>query len=317
MRLVTEHKPVMAVSLNTAWQKILLFPHLDYGNVNRARCLIQCGGGKGVNVARALRRLGYPVIFAGFRGGPTGKLLAEEFAGSGVRDISQETAAVTRTCCTVVSEDDRKVTELIEPSEPVTSEENACLLDRVLSEIPGSGAVLFVGSVPPGVSDDFSAQVASGAAKHGIPFVLDAVKGLDQILRHPCRLLKVNADELRAITGTESLQEGARRLFGSFPALESIGVTDGPRPASFFTRDHHWCLEISRLENVVNPIGGGDCTDAIITLRISQGLCPEELPRAFGEALAYASASCLTDIPAVFDPEVAENLAGQIRISES
>ena len=311
MELAPAIKPVLVVSLNTAWQKTLHFGHLEYGDVNRARLAKECGGGKGVNVVRVLRMLGHHCMFAGFHGGETGALLKNEIVSSGAIDLSVKVQTKTRRCTTVISDDDGKVTELIEPSGDVSFSEAEELLNRIEKAVPNCSAVLFVGSVPPGTPDDFCEKVAEAANNCNVPFVLDAVAGLDA-LNHGCFLLKVNAAELRKIAGVENLEEGASSVFRKFPKLNAIGVTDGANPAHLFKGGHHWIFKVPRLDKIVSPIGGGDCTDAILTLRIAQGA--ENLPRAFAEALASATASCLTDTPSAFDPELAEKLTSAISI---
>ena len=59
----------MAVSLNSAWQKTLSFNDLKLGDVNRAFESHETGGGKGTNVARVFRLMGWPVSVAAFVGG--------------------------------------------------------------------------------------------------------------------------------------------------------------------------------------------------------------------------------------------------------
>ena len=67
MQLSMEPHPVLAVSLNSAWQKTLNFGKLTCGAVNRAQSCHEAGGGKGVNVARVFRQLGLPVAVAAGR----------------------------------------------------------------------------------------------------------------------------------------------------------------------------------------------------------------------------------------------------------
>ena len=116
------------------------------------------------------------------------------------------------------------------------------------------------------------------------------------------------------IAGAENLEEGAASVFRKFPKLNAIGVTDGANPAHLCMGGNHWIFNVPRLEKIVSPIGGGDCTDAILTLRIAQGA--DNLQHAFAEALAAATASCLTDTPSVFDPELAEKMASAVSIEQ-
>ena len=314
MKLNTEPKPVLALCLNPAWQKTLLFPMLRHGEVNRALEMKQCGGGKGVNVVRVFRMLGLPIALAGFAGGDTGAKLKGELTGSGAIPLLVDTAAATRCCTTVISQENSEVTELIEPSGAVSEAEQASLLRIIREQIPRSGAVVCSGTVPPGVTPDFYARVAEAAASASIPLVLDAVNQIAPTLQAGVSLLKINASELRQIAKMEELSAAGAALLEGYPRLKALAVTDGPAPAWLFTREATHRLVVPRLPRIVSAIGGGDCATAILARRLSEGASPAELPFAFAEALACASASCLTDTPSLFDPADAERILSEISV---
>lgn len=314
MKLNPEPKPVLALCLNPAWQKTLIFRKVNHGEVNRALEAKQCGGGKGVNVVRVFRMLGLPIALAGFAGGDTGAKLKEEITGSGAISLIVETAVATRCCTTVISQENSEVTELIEPSGAVSEAEQRSLLQIIQEQMSQFGAVVCSGTVPPGVTPDFYASVAEAASKAGIPLVLDAVNQIAPTLEAGVSLLKINASELRQIAKRESLAEAAATLLGDFSRLNALAVTDGADPAWLFTRHGTHKITIPRLPRIVSAIGGGDCTTAIVTRRLAEGVSPMELPDAFAEALACASASCLTDTPSLFDPKEAEKILGDITI---
>ncbi|MBR4675328.1 MAG: hypothetical protein IKP00_12750 [Victivallales bacterium] len=334
MKLNTEPKPVLAICLNPAWQKTLLFKKVTHGQVNRAYLVKQCGGGKGVNVVRVFRMLGLPIALAGFAGGDTGEKLKGEIVGSGAFSLIVDTASATRCCTTVISEENAEVTELIEPSGNVSDAEQEALLTLIKSRISEFGAVVCSGTVPPGVPSSFYASVAEAAIRQGIPFVLDAVNNIEPTLEagtgvttasSPSNvptttgtwgagviLLKINASELRQIAGIEALSEAANALLTRYPRLGALAVTDGAAPAWLFTRGSSHKITIPPLPHVVSAIGGGDCTAAILTRRLAEGLKKNDLADAFAEALSCASASCLTDTPSLFEPSVAEDIRKKI-----
>ena len=53
---------IVTVTLNTAMDRTLLVPNFQLGQRHRASLALSSAGGKGVNVARALRHLGVPVV---------------------------------------------------------------------------------------------------------------------------------------------------------------------------------------------------------------------------------------------------------------
>ena len=64
--------------------------------VNRARHVTSHPGGKGLIVARAVRRLGHPVTLYGFLGGAIGDLIANECRQLGIDDRHVRIAGETR-----------------------------------------------------------------------------------------------------------------------------------------------------------------------------------------------------------------------------
>ena len=60
---------IITVTLNAAIDNTLAVPHFRLGARHRAVEKHAAAGGKGINVARALKCLGQPVIATGFAGG--------------------------------------------------------------------------------------------------------------------------------------------------------------------------------------------------------------------------------------------------------
>lgn len=314
MKLTSEPLPALAICLNTAWQKTLIFEHFEYGKVNRARLVKECGGGKGVNVARVFRQLGMPIKLAGFAGGIPGNNLKNELITSGATPLLVNTKGNTRCCFTVISEDNGIFTEMIEPSASISIDEKNAMLDLIIANINSCGSVIFSGTVPPGIEPDFSASVAKAAAKAKVPFILDAVKNIEPTLKEGVAILKINADELKLITGIHEIRTAGKHLLASYPKLQWLAVTDGPDPAFIFSRNQLWSISIPKLEHIVSAIGGGDCATAIVARRMAEGT--DDMPMAFAEALACASASCLTDTPSLFSRETADMILKNTSITQ-
>ena len=68
---------IITVTLNAAMDKTLEVPSFTPGRRHRTVDQTTMPGGKGVNIARAIKRLGQPVIATGFAGGPTGSRIVE------------------------------------------------------------------------------------------------------------------------------------------------------------------------------------------------------------------------------------------------
>ena len=63
---------IVTVTLNAALDRTLTVPNFQRGQRHRASQVLTLAGGKGINIARALKRLDVPVVATGLAGGRTG-----------------------------------------------------------------------------------------------------------------------------------------------------------------------------------------------------------------------------------------------------
>ena len=68
---------IVTVTLNAAIDRTLTVPNFQRGQRHRASAGVMLAGGKGINVARALKALGVPVVATGLVGGATGSRIIE------------------------------------------------------------------------------------------------------------------------------------------------------------------------------------------------------------------------------------------------
>ena len=63
---------IVTVTLNAAFARTITVPNFQRGQRHRASAGLPLAGGKGINVARALKTLGVPVVATGLAGGQAG-----------------------------------------------------------------------------------------------------------------------------------------------------------------------------------------------------------------------------------------------------
>src|SRR5437763_15211249 len=68
---------IITVTLNPALDKTLEVPNFTPGRRHRSIEQVTMPGGKGINVARVIKRLGQPVIATGLAGGATGARIVQ------------------------------------------------------------------------------------------------------------------------------------------------------------------------------------------------------------------------------------------------
>ena len=223
---------LLAVGLNPALQKTLVFDRWERGQVNRAREILWSVGGKGQQFSRAASHL-IPgmVTLAQFLGGDNGERLGRMIEHAGVNQITVATAGETRCCITVIDAAVGEATELVEPSAPILPGEVEQLLSRTLQTLARgeiSGLAL-CGTYPPGVDEEFYVTLARSKGKAFL--LLDSYQEIAAILATgQVDILKINAHELRSLAGrsrgrhrpvtaegVESIPEMALSVFACVP----------------------------------------------------------------------------------------------------
>ena len=201
------------------------------------------------------------------------------------------------------------MTELIEPSAPVEKEQTEELF-RLFSEAAADADALAVcGTYPPGVPDDFYARLAAEAKRKGLFVFLDSFIGVEKALISGVDLLKINREELFALSGETRLEEAFRTCFRNF-RIGVLAVTGGKDAAYLSEGGAIERFSVPRIEKVVSPLGSGDTCSAVMLSEILSGTnCAD----AFRAGLAAASANCLNASPAVFDPAVAHTFIEQTK----
>ncbi len=280
---------VLVVGLNPAWQKVLEFPVLHAGEVNRARSSQSLASGKGFNAAKVLSRLGHEVWLLQVLGGANGRRCLEACEALGIRSVAAWVDEETRECLTLLDAAGGTATEIIEPfsiGKPG--------LDReLLAELPQDpnafAAIAICGTVPPGLAPDIYAGLLARFRPR--VSVVDAWQGLDADALAKATCVKMNAGELDLLE-----RRLGRKL--TDPAGPLFAITAGSGDA-FMLRGSRTLARFHppRLEAIVNPIGAGDTVTAGLLHHLAEGC---SAPEAFRRALAMGSASCLNRLPAEY-----------------
>ena len=93
---------LVTVTLNAAIDRTLTVPNFQRGLRHRASQALTLAGGKGINVARALKVLGVPVVATGLTGGRTGTRVIEELTQESILNDFVRIEGESRTSTAVV-----------------------------------------------------------------------------------------------------------------------------------------------------------------------------------------------------------------------
>ena len=131
-------------------------------------------GGKGINVARALKRLEVPVVATGLAGGRTGTRIVEELTWEAILNDFVRIRDESRTSTLVVDPTSGEQTEINEWGPKVTDGELGTLMDKLRYLSRGADAVVFAGSLPRGVADEVLRRGGPRARRRSVRVVLDS-----------------------------------------------------------------------------------------------------------------------------------------------
>lgn len=195
-------------------------------------------GGKGVNVAKMLQRLGTEVVAATFLGGASGQECSAWLARQPFAHIALPCASATRRGLVVRASGLAETTFLGADAIPDADAWRAAA--ALISSQPPHTTLALCGSVPGWSSPEAQPfrEALDVWLRAGRPFHADTYgPPLAWCAARPTTLIKINAQECAALVGApavDALAEAARR----WPAVRAWIVTDGPRPARLLEPGH-------------------------------------------------------------------------------
>ncbi|HYU59127.1 MAG TPA: 1-phosphofructokinase family hexose kinase [Solirubrobacterales bacterium] len=165
---------ILTVTLNAAMDRTVAVPNFRLGRRHRSVEQRSVAGGKGLNVARALRLLGEPVIATGFAGGPTGERITQELTGEGVLNDFTRIGDESRTNLAVIDPTSGEQTEINERGPTVSAEEVEQFAEKLLYLAQGADFCVIAGSVPPGVDLEIYGWLITELRRLELPVLLDS-----------------------------------------------------------------------------------------------------------------------------------------------
>jgi len=165
---------IITVTLNAAMDKTLEVPSFTPGRRHRTVDQTTMPGGKGVNIARAIKRLGQPVIATGFAGGPTGSRIVEAITDEGILNDFVRIADESRTNTAVLDPTTGQHTEINERGPAVSTREMDLFREKLLYLAQGASICVFAGSLPRGVEPDIYYTLIKEVRRLGPMTIIDS-----------------------------------------------------------------------------------------------------------------------------------------------
>ena len=304
---------ILCLNLNAAIDKTIVVSSFEINRIHRPESVIALAGGKGANVARALKTLGDTPVVSGWVGGFSGEFIENALHLEGMQTDFIHTDFESRTCTSILDREKQTMTEIYELSESVPLEKINELRDHIRVIIGKYKAITLSGSLPTGVPTNFYADLISIARKENVLTFLDTSgDALRKGVEAGPFFIKPNETEVKAILGIgssdnfDSAQAAAEisKRYGT-NVLLSLGA-DGAIAAN--------TAEIFRVKNsrvdAKSAVGSGDCMLAGLTHGFLRGLSFEE---AVICGVAAGTANTLMMGAGQFKIEDYERLHGQVR----
>ena len=138
---------IVTVTVNAALDRTLTVPIFQIGFRHRSSEVLTLAGGKGINVARALKILEVPVVATGLAGGRTGTRIIEELTSEAILNDFVRISAESRTSTAVVDPTSGAYTEVNEWGPEVAKSELDTLMEKLHYLVRGADFVVFAGSL--------------------------------------------------------------------------------------------------------------------------------------------------------------------------
>jgi 1-phosphofructokinase family hexose kinase len=285
---------IITVTLNAAIDKSLSVPNFRLGRRHRTVEQRTMAGGKGVNIARALKALGQPVIATGMAGGATGTQIVERLTEDSILNDFVRIREESRTNTSVLDPTTGEQTEINERGPAVSEREVELFREKLLYLARGAAIVVFAGSIPRGVDSDIYATLIRELQRMEITTVIDTDGDpLRYAMRAEPDVVSPNVIEAEELVGHEFADEEERSL--AVHEIAALGAREAimTLPDGCFAQvllDGHPTLHRARIDlrEPVAKRGSGDAFLAGYVAARYTGRSPTECLR-FGVACGAES----------------------------
>jgi len=232
-------------------------------------------GGGGVNVSRAIKKLGGRSLLLYPAGGLTGKRLQELLDDEGLNHRPFPIEGVNREGLVILEESTGRQYRFGMPGPQVQKKEWEQFLDGLSAIEPSPDYLVASGSLPPGVPADFYAQVARIGKNWRAKTIIDVSgEALEQALQERVYLIKPNVREFRELVGKDIKEESqikaeAQKMVKS-GRCEVLVISLGAAGALMVSEEISEHV-LPPTVPIISKVGAGDSMVAGIVLSLARG----------------------------------------------
>jgi len=310
---------IVTVTMNAALDRTLTVPNFQRGHRHRSSQVLTLAGGKGINIARALKRLDVPVVATGLAGGRTGTRIVEELTAEAILNDFVRIGEESRTSTAVVDPTETSYTEINEWGPRVSEDELGMLLEKVHYLSRGADFVIFAGSLPRGVEDGFYADAIRDLNRRGVPVVLDTEGGPLRLgTEAEPYLVSPNQREAEHVVGQEL--EDEEDFLMALDRIAELGarnvhITFESGCFGLF-REERQVRRYRALAPVLEPISVVGAGDVLLAQFLVAQLAGKTAEEALRIAVAAGAASTLEVGAGRFEPRDIGRLTAGVEVQE-
>jgi 1-phosphofructokinase family hexose kinase len=310
---------IVTVTLNAALDRTLTVPNFQAGHRHRASLGLTLAGGKGINVARALKRLGVPVVATGLAGGRTGTRIVEELTAEAILNDFVRIIDESRTSTAVVDPMGSSFTEINEWGPQVAPDELEILRDKLRYLSRGADVVVFAGSLPRGVEVGFYADSIRELTRAGVTTVLDSEgEPLRAGLEAEPTLVAPNQHEAEGLVGQELGDD--EEFLMALDAVAEMGAKNVlltlVSGAFGLTREERRTRRFRAVAPQVETVSAVGAGDVLLAGFLAARLGGRSFDEALRAAVAAGTAATTEVGAGRFDPREAGRLSSLVEVEE-
>lgn len=300
---------IVTLTVNPALDKSTTFSGLIAEQKIRCDFPQYDAGGGGINVSKAISRLGGSSLCIFTSGGSAGQMIEKLIAEEKIDFIAIPVKNWTRESLVAVDDHTNKQYRFGFPGAEISASEQKLILKSISEHKPQYFVVS--GSLNEGLPTDYYAKIAKKAKSSGAKVILDTSgEPLKKALEEGVYLVKPNVGELAKLVGTDRLHtnevdDAAKTLIDKGQA-EIVVVSLGPQGAVLVTKDETHFIPAPNVSKK-STVGAGDSMVGGMTWALSQDKSMKEVVQW---GVACGSAATMSEGSRLFQKEDAEKLFG-------
>ena len=258
---------ITTVTLNPALDKLYLINNFQIHKLHRLSDLIKANttpGGKGINVAVFLQRMGIDAMAMGFIGGHTGRIVERMVREEGVTTNFVHLDGETRIDISIMDGKNNTLTEINESGTAVFEEDLDEFMERYERILSDSELVIMSGSIPPNAPETIYATLIEMATQKQVRTIMNTTRlPLERGLEACPTIVYPDMRSAYMLFGrkTESLDDYlslSHTIRHRYPGIEMVIFTN-PLHNMFIANINGECHQAQLSElRIVNLLGFGD-----------------------------------------------------------